>query len=224
MPAPHLLFFNFLVMLIFKQKIMNNLIPKIFFGLSIVALAVVVFVVVKSSKDTSVKEEILSPIKKGEKVVIDEYSDFQCPACKTPYPVLKELKEKYPDKIEFNYYHFPLSYHKNAELAAKAAESARAQKKFWEYHNLLFEKQKEWENLDSAGDLFKKYARDLKLDTAKFERDLNSKETAARVRADYEKGVQKKVDATPTIFVNGQRVEGFKSWEEFGAAVEEKIK
>lgn len=206
----------------------KSTLPKIFFVVSALTLLVIVYAAIQRSSKKS------EPLFKGEaslfldsgekKVVIDEYSDFQCPACRRAFPVLKELKENYPNKIEFNYHHFPLSYHQWSKKAAEASEAAREQGKFWPYHDMLFEKQSEWEKSKDAVSLFKKYASDLKLDGKKFEEDLDSGKFASVVEEDYEEGERKKVDATPTIFVNGKKVSGFKNWEEFKAKIEEQIK
>src|SRR4051812_30166051 len=77
-------------------------------------------------------------------VVLMEYSDFQCPACRAYLPLVRQVVQEYSSKIAFVYRDFPLtSIHFNAELAARAAEAARKQGKFWEMHDLLFEKQAE---------------------------------------------------------------------------------
>ena len=82
------------------------------------------------------------------KVTLIEYADFQCPACATYYPIVKELKEKYPEDLRVVFRHFPLiTIHKNAFPSAIAAEAAQEQGKFWEMHDILFEKQGEWSDL-----------------------------------------------------------------------------
>ena len=74
-----------------------------------------------------------------------EYSDFQCPACGIYYPIVKQLAEEENERVKVVYRHFPLrSIHPNAELAAKASEAAGKQNKFWEFHDMLFERQSRW--------------------------------------------------------------------------------
>lgn len=80
------------------------------------------------------------------KVTIVEYSDFQCPYCSRSYATVKQLLSDYGDKVRLVYKHYPLSFHANAQKAAEAAECARDQGKFWEMHDLLFEKQTDWAN------------------------------------------------------------------------------
>src|SRR3989344_8136250 len=74
-------------------------------------------------------------------VALVEYSDFQCPACKNAEPLVKALIEKNPD-VKFVYRHFPI--HDQSLDAGKAAEAAGAQGKFWEMHDVLFDKQNDW--------------------------------------------------------------------------------
>src|SRR4029078_9380855 len=71
-------------------------------------------------------------------VTIVEFSDFQCPFCSRAASVVTQLKGKYGDKVHFVFRQFPLSFHKQAHLAAEASLAAHAQGKFWEYHDKLF--------------------------------------------------------------------------------------
>ncbi|MDP4009229.1 MAG: DsbA family protein, partial [bacterium] len=77
------------------------------------------------------------------RVVLVEYSDFQCPACQFYADWISQLAESFGEDIAIVYRHFPLrSIHQQAELAAVASEAASKQGMFWEYHDLLFERQK----------------------------------------------------------------------------------
>ncbi len=80
------------------------------------------------------------------KVIVTKYSDIQCPACASYAEVLREYFIQYPDdEVALVYKHFPLkSIHPYAQAAAEATEAAAVQGKFWEMHDLLFEKQSEW--------------------------------------------------------------------------------
>jgi len=81
-------------------------------------------------------------------VVLIEYSDFQCPACRAYIPIITSLIEQFPDDLVVVYRHFPLqSVHANARAAAEASEAAAKQGKFWEFHDILFDKQTEWSRL-----------------------------------------------------------------------------
>jgi protein-disulfide isomerase len=145
------------------------------------------------------------------KVVIVEFSDFQCPACGAAVPIVKEVVEEYGDKILVVYRHFPIiSAHPYALKAAEAAEAAAEQGKFWEYHDKLFENQ---ENLKD-GDL-KQYAEELGLDMKKFEDALKTGKFKDKVRGDLDTGEKFGVNATPTFFINGEVHRGVISLEDF---------
>lgn len=139
--------------------------------------------------------------------ILIEYSDFQCPACRIYHPIIQQLIEKYPDQILFVYRHFPLiQIHQNAELAARAAESAGKQGKFWEMHNLLFERQDEWAKSSKAEELFIQYAQSLNLDVQKFVQDLNSEEIKKKTQKALEEAISLGLNSTPTFFLNGKQI------------------
>lgn len=86
--------------------------------------------------------------KSGAQITLVEYSDFQCPFCLRAAPTVKQVLQEYEGKILFAYKHFPLtSIHSRAQKAAEAAECARDQDKFWEFHDALFQSQSDWANL-----------------------------------------------------------------------------
>ena len=142
----------------------------------------------------------------GAPVQIVEYSDFQCPACRSYSPILKSVVAEFEDHVEFAYRHFPLrSIHPNAQTSAQAAEAAGMQGKFWEMHDMLFDGQTTWASMD-AGDAvseFMGYAKELGIDADKFLEDLNSSEAKDSVNDAYNSGVASKVQGTPTIYING---------------------
>ena len=140
-------------------------------------------------------------------VTLVEYSDFQCPACKAWHPVLKDITRDYADRIRFVYRHFPLSQHKQAELAAYAAEAAGVQGKFWEMHDMIFERQSDWAENSSARSIFLDMARLLNLDMAAFERDLDSDVLHKKVSNDLSGGLKANVNATPTFFLDGRKIQ-----------------
>ncbi len=145
----------------------------------------------------------------GEDAVVSliEYSDFQCPACGSYHPVLKEVLNAYGDNISFTYRHNPLrSIHEHAQLAGQAAEAAGVQGKFWEMHDMLFEKQREWSNGTGQKRKFIGYAEELGLDVDQFEVDMDSSEAKQRVNAGYNSGIRAGVTGTPSFFLNGQRI------------------
>ena len=133
-------------------------------------------------------------------VTIVEYSDFQCPFCGRAYPILERALAAYEGKVKLVFKHYPLTGHSRALPAAKAAEAARLQGKFWEMHDLLFEHQDKLEDSDLKG-----YAQSLGLDMQRFEQDMESAVVAERIEADQLEGRALAVDATPAIFVDGHR-------------------
>jgi protein-disulfide isomerase len=146
---------------------------------------------------------------KDAKVVLVEYGDFQCPGCGGAYPKLKVLKETYKDEMAFVFRNFPLTtIHPNALTAASVAGAADKQGKFWDMHNLLYENQSAWENLSVSqrGDAFKNYATQIGLNVDTFLTDLSSADVAKKISSDRALGAKMKVDATPTIFLNGDKM------------------
>jgi protein-disulfide isomerase len=146
------------------------------------------------------------------KVTLVEFSDFQCPHCGAAHPELQRLLREYDGRLRLVYKYFPLSNHTRAVPAAgggggaagappppPAADAARAQGKFWEMHDLLFEHQRELEDAD-----LKKYAAQLGLDVERFERDMNSDAVAQKVDADRALGERLGIEATPSFFVDGR--------------------
>jgi len=113
------------------------------------------------------------------------------------------------DTVRLVYRHFPLQQHDKARIAAQAAEAAALQDKFWEMHDLLYEKQGEWKDKPVAEitATFKAYAQQLGLDLARFERDLASSAVAARVQRDLESGEAAGVNGTPFTFLDGNPIE-----------------
>jgi protein-disulfide isomerase len=136
------------------------------------------------------------------KVTIVMFSDFQCPACSATHPVLKKVIAEYPGKIRFVVRDFPLeSIHDHAFAAARAANAAAKQGKFFEYIDLLYDGQKNF-----SDDAFVRFAKGLGLDLKKFEIDFNDKAAADEIRKDVADGNAYGVSGTPTIFINGKKV------------------
>jgi protein-disulfide isomerase len=139
---------------------------------------------------------------KDAKVVIVEFSDFQCPYCTRAAKAAKALKTKYKGKsVRFVFRQFPLSFHKDAHLAGQASLAAAAQGKFWEYHDMMFDNQRALKRPD-----LEKYATKLKLDLAKFKKDLDGGAYKTKVDGDMALGQKVAVSGTPTMFINGARV------------------
>lgn len=157
-------------------------------------------------------------------VTIVEYSDFQCPACAVYYPLVKKIIEKNNTNVQFVYRYFPLqAIHKNAFPAAIAAEAAGKQGKFWEMHDLLFERQKEWSGKKNTRDIFIKYAKELGLDIEIFSINIDNNDLKTRVDRDYQSGTLANVEGTPTFFVNGKKIKNPSSYEEFQKLIDDVV-
>ena len=167
--------------------------------------------------------------KSDAKVKIVEFSDFQCPFCKSLFDdSLAQIKKDYIDtgKASFAYRHYPLTaIHPNAQKAAEASECANEQEKFWDYHDLLFTNQSEWESLEAtaAKAKFVEYAGTLGLNTSQFEGCVASSKFADAVNKDAEDGTSAGVSGTPATFVNGILVEGAVPYSEFKAQIEQAL-
>lgn len=152
--------------------------------------------------DVSVDDDPVSG-RPAAPVTIVMFSDFQCSACSAAHPVLKKVLGEYGDKIRFVVRDFPLeSVHENAFRAALAANAARQQGKFFEYIEILYRNQ---DNLDAAS--LNRYAGELGLNLKQFELDLSSEKTAAEVRGDMADGLKYGARGTPTIFINGVKIQ-----------------
>lgn len=134
-----------------------------------------------------------------------EYADFQCPACAGLRTMRDYLQEQYGDQIRFIYRHLPLiSIHDKAIITAEAAEAAGAQGKFWEMHDLLYEKQQEWGQFsgEELQETLVGYAEDLELDAERFAQELEDHVYEEQIMADYEAYQEYGQMATPTYVVN----------------------
>jgi len=147
---------------------------------------------------------------KNSSVVFVEYADFQCPSCKSAHPQVNELVAEYGDRVAFVFRNYPLtSIHPNAQAAAGAAEAAGLQGKYWDMHEVIFDKQTEWSSLDASKrtDAFRSYAMQLGLDPEQFVTDLSSQEVKKKIAFDVLLATDQGVNATPTFLVNGKPVD-----------------
>lgn len=199
-----------------------------------VILAMVLFVVLLAKLGTSnAPESTLTPAinaadhKKGvenAKVTIVEYSDFQCPACAQYYPMLKQLTEEFPNDVQIVYRHYPLKQiHKNAEKAASASEAADKQGKFWDMHDMLFNTQKVWGEMDKPEEQFEKYAGSLGLNIEQFKTDLASAEVSEHVRSDESSANTMNLRGTPTFFLNNNLIASPQSYDQLKNVVIKQI-
>jgi protein-disulfide isomerase len=152
-------------------------------------------------------------------VTLVEFSDFQCPFCQRVAPTLKQVKDKYGDKVRVVWKDFPLTQiHPQAFKAGEAAHCAADQGKFWEYHDRLFANQQALQPND-----LKKHAADLGLDATTFASCLDSSKYGERVRDGVAQGSRLGVNSTPTIYINGRVLSGAQPYEVFAAVIDEEL-
>ena len=139
-------------------------------------------------------------------ITLVEFGDFECPHCGRAHPFIKRLLKENKD-LHFVFRNFPLTQvHPHAQHAAEAAESAAAQRKFWEMHDYLYEHQQVLDDEHLA-----QYAAILGLDLPKFVQDISHHVHAAHIREDFLSGIRSGVNGTPTFFINGIRYND--SWD-----------
>ena len=144
------------------------------------------------------------------KVKIVEFGDYQCPSCGAAYPIIKQLQTENPNDIALTYRNFPLTQlHANAQQAAEAAEAAGKQGKYFEMHDKLYETQKEWSTLSNPLDTYVFYAKGLGLDQDKFKQDIEAESYKQVIETDVADGTALGVNATPTFYINGKKMDSF---------------
>jgi protein-disulfide isomerase len=153
----------------------------------------------------------------GAPVMIVEYADYECPYCQQVQPAVDQVISEYKGKVALAFKDVPLPMHANAPKAAEAARCAETQGKFWEYHDLLFAKKQ----LDPAK--LKEYARDLKLDTAAFDKCLDTGAQSELINAQLSEAQALGVQGTPTFYINGRATTGNVTVEQFRQIIDEEL-
>jgi protein-disulfide isomerase len=152
-------------------------------------------------------------------VTIVEFSDFECPFCKQAHPILIQVLEKYRGKVNLVYRDFPLDMiHPQARRAAEAARCAHEQRKFWDYHDVLFTQAPRL-----APDDLKRYAREVSLDADKFDACLSSGMHKAGVQRDIDEGTRLGVTGTPAFYINGRPLQGYQPLQAFARVIDEEL-
>ena len=141
-------------------------------------------------------------------VTLEEFGDFECPPCGMLHPVLKQLEGEFgPTKLRLVFREFPLvPTHAHALAAARAAEAAGLQGKFWEMHDMLYENQKAWHDAFDVRPIFEEYATRIGLDLEQFRRDNSGEIVEQRIFLDGKRAHSLGVKGTPTVFLNGREV------------------
>jgi protein-disulfide isomerase len=161
---------------------------------------------------------------KDAKVTLIEYGDFQCPACATYETLVKSVLEAYPNDVVFVFRNFPIyTKHPNGGISAQAAEAAGLQGKYWEMHDILYEKQQEWSYVATnrvVADKFDSYARTIGLDLDKFHQDMNSDQVLKKIKGDVDNANSIGVGSTPSFYVNLKPIQSPASLEEFKSIID----
>ena len=161
-----------------------------------------------------------SPVKgsKDATVAIVEFSDFQCPYCSQLQETLREALKAYPNDVKLVFKDFPLQFHQHAQNAARAAHAAGEQGKYWQMHDLIFG------NFNSLSeDKFKEFATKIGLDMNKFAADYSSNKYDLKIQQSIQLGESADVRATPTLFINGKRMQG-RAFNDFKQAIDTILK
>ena len=181
----------------------------------------------KGSSTTAATNHVMGTGSTGVKLV--EYGDYQCPYCQAYYSTVKQVVEEYKDKIYFQFVNFPLpNLHQNAFAAARAAEAADKQGKFWEMHDLLYQNSDPsgasgWVTSKAPTTYFNQYATQLGLNMDKFKKDYASSDVNAAINADMSKGNKLGVEGTPSFFIDGKKVTINNTTDDFKKALDAAI-
>lgn len=204
------------------QKIKDNPNLPLFITVGFTILLLMVGIAVLSNADSDpvnrtdqaellIRENSQISGKNNEEIVLVEFSDFQCPACSYYYEEINKFEQEYGDRSKIVFRHFPLhNIHPLAQKAAEASEAAGSQNKFWKFHDILFENQIEWSSLTEkeAIDKFVKYATKVGIeDTELFRDELTNGVYADKIKRDEEDAEKLNLPGTPSIFLNGEKVE-----------------
>ncbi|MEK7581634.1 MAG: thioredoxin domain-containing protein [Patescibacteria group bacterium] len=205
---------------------------KFLIGIGVVTLLVVAVGIFFFSSKQSVQKVDNSPFDKaqlidgakhfkgdpGAPVTIVEFGDLQCPACQAAQPIVRKIEEKYSQNIYFVFRHYPLTIHKNSEIAAKASEAAGDQGKFFEMVDLMYTNQNEWAQDVNPRENFQKYATQLGLNLDQF--NQNMQKNWDNIKTDYALGNRAGVQSTPTFFINGEKYPGVVDEGQFQQIIE----
>lgn len=164
---------------------------------------------------------------KGEEnapITIVEFSEYQCPFCKKYVDeTYFKIWNEYGDKIHYIFHDYPLDFHTHAQKLAEVARCAGDQGKYWEMHDLLFEKREEWVDKQDISVNVTSYARNLDLDIDEFLACLDSGKYTQVVKDDFALGQSVGVSGTPTFFINGQMLIGAQPFTNFKAVIDAEL-
>lgn len=183
----------------------------------ILSLAIVAAVFIFKARQSEITQTAGEYLKikgspKADFKVVD-FFDFQCPSCAASAEFISEYMKKYPGRIQVEAKYYPLSGHRHSMTAAKYAECARKQGKFWEMHDKLFVNQPEWRDKESVDDDFNMFAASINLASEPFADCMADPTTEQVILQDKEEGKGYRIRSTPSFFVNGKFIAGRKAFE-----------
>lgn len=156
-------------------------------------------------------------------VTLVEFGDYQCPACGAYHTVVKQVLSDFAGSVNFVFRAYPLSIHSNANIASYAALAAGKQGKYWPMHEALYEKQSEWSTGTDARAKIMEYAKGMGLNMEKFTKDIDSDEVKSFVERDVRDGDTLGINATPTFFINAEKIENPASLADFESLIKAAI-
>lgn len=198
----------------------DNFMRNLFIGLILIITVLLGFNYWQSSKSEAPTGEVPAVAnniirvtdhiigKRNASVVLVEYADLQCPACKAFEPILTKIAAEYAnDNFAYVFRYFPLvDIHSHAMLAAQYNEAAGNQGKFWEMNHMLYDKQVEWADALDAESKIKGYASQIGLDVNKLSADANSKEIINKINASLAESNKIGLKSTPSLLLNGTKI------------------
>ena len=157
-------------------------------------------------------------------VVLVEYLDFECPACRAYHPIVSDLEETFDGDLLVVRRHLPLEdIHPNARAAARAAEAAGAQGMFEEMGDLLFDRQNDWNSLNDPVPTFESYATELGLNLTEYRSVVSDPATDARISSDFSNAVQLGASGTPSFFLQGERIDNPANLADFESVIQAEV-
>jgi protein-disulfide isomerase len=145
---------------------------------------------------------------KAGQVTMTLFTDYQCPACRRFDSTLKSVRAKYGNRLHVVLRNYPLPMHKNAMVAAYAAEAAARQGKLWAMHDKLYDNQASWIYSDNPVPVFTDFAKSIGANPTKFASDMKSPAVTGKVASDMRAGRVVGVQGTPTVVLNGKTISG----------------
>lgn len=191
------------------------------------------------SEEITIKPKFLEEVKnisadtdpwigsKDARVIIVEFTDYECIFCKKYFEeIFPLIKESYIDtgKVKYVLRDFPMEQHPQSLLAAKTANCADEQNKYWEMHELIFSNQRSWSYSNDSTQTLNSYAKTLNLNQSDFEKCITNQNTADEIEKDIRDAEIYGITSTPTIFINGKKIVGAQSFERvFKPAIDQEL-